>query len=106
MKIKENETLHEKLHDVSQQHDIIVRKLEKRLEVLEKDAGNHDKTIEESNARFNRIIERLQEDRTILEVSAIYLLLLFTLGSARRIICFIQCTQERKSCYGNIIFIC
>lgn len=68
MKIKENEILHEQLHDVSQQHQIIVRKLEERLEVLERESKNYDKTIEETNARFNRIIERLQEDRTVLQV--------------------------------------
>lgn len=68
MKIKENETLHEQLHDISQQHQLIVRKLEARLEVLEKDAANHGKSLEETNARYNRIIERLQEERTSLQV--------------------------------------
>ena len=68
MKIKENEILHEQLHEVSQQHQIIVRKLESKLEVLEKETRNHDKTLEETNARYNRVIERLQEDRTTLEV--------------------------------------
>ena len=69
MKIKENEILHEQLHEVSQQHQIIVRKLESRLEVLENETKNHNNTLEETNARYNRIIERLQEDRTTLEVS-------------------------------------
>ena len=68
MKIKENEILHEQLHEVSQQHQIIVRKLESKLEALEKETRNHDKTLEETNGRYNRIIERLQEDRTTLEV--------------------------------------
>ena len=73
MKIKENEILHEQLHEVSQQHQIIVRKLESKLEVLEKETRNHDKTLEETNARYNRVIERLQEDRTTLEVYIIFI---------------------------------
>ena len=68
MKIKENEILHEQLHQASQQHTIIVRKLEAKLEVLEREAGGHNRTIEEANARYNRIIERLQEDRAASEV--------------------------------------
>ena len=68
MKIKENEILHEQLHEVSQQHQIIVQKLETRLELLENKTRNHDKTVEETTARYNRIIERMQEDRTALEV--------------------------------------
>jgi len=67
MKIKENEILHEQLHEVSQQHQIIVQKLEAKLELLENKTRNHDKTVEETNARYNRIIERMQEDRTALE---------------------------------------
>ena len=68
MKIKENEILHEQLHEASQQHTIIVRKLEAKLEILEREAGGHNKTIDETNARYNRIIERLQEDRAASEV--------------------------------------
>lgn len=74
MKIKENEILHEQLQEANQQHTIIVRKLEGRLEVLEREAGGHNKTIDETNARYNRIIERLQEDRAASEVMLISVL--------------------------------
>ncbi|XP_065051999.1 protein phosphatase 1 regulatory subunit 21-like [Rhopilema esculentum] len=67
MKIKENEGLHEQLHDANEQHHRIVKELEGRIESYERTAAGHNKSIEETNARYNRVIERLQEDRALLE---------------------------------------
>lgn len=67
MKITENEVLHEQLQEANQQHQIVSSKLEERLEVLEREAGSHNKVLDETNARYNRIVERLQEDRAMME---------------------------------------
>ena len=72
MKIKENEALHEQLHDANEQHQRIVKELEGRIESYERTAAGHNKSIEETNARYNRVIERLQEDRALLEVSCLF----------------------------------
>eukprot|EP00794_Sanderia_malayensis_P017408 gene17408-19151_t len=67
MKIRENEMLHQQLNDASQQHDLVTTKLSERLEFLEREASNHNKVMDETNARYDRIVERLQEDRAMME---------------------------------------
>lgn len=57
------------LHEASQQHEMVVNKLQDKLEVLEREAGSHNRVLEETNARYDRIVERLQEDRAMMEVS-------------------------------------
>ena len=67
MKIAENESLHKQLQEANQQHEVTVHHLEARLEILERDRENYEKSIDECNSKNNTVIERMKEEQHLVE---------------------------------------
>ncbi|MBN3298452.1 PPR21 phosphatase, partial [Amia calva] len=69
-KIEENERLHIQFFEADEQHRRQEAQLKERLEVLERDAGQHQAVVDGLTHKYMETIERLQNDRAKLEVKS------------------------------------
>ncbi|GFN97039.1 protein phosphatase 1 regulatory subunit 21-like [Plakobranchus ocellatus] len=67
-KIEENALLHKQLQEVSTQFDIHVRQLQAQLKAAEDSKGQHEEVIHAAQQRAKEHIDRLQEEKAMLEV--------------------------------------
>ncbi|GFS06995.1 protein phosphatase 1 regulatory subunit 21-like [Elysia marginata] len=67
-KIEENALLHKQLQEVSTQFDIHVRQLQAQLKAAEESKGQHEEVIHAAQQRAKEQIDKLQEEKAMLEV--------------------------------------
>ncbi|NXD66024.1 PPR21 phosphatase, partial [Eolophus roseicapillus] len=67
-KIEENERLHILFFEADEQHKRLEAELRTRLEVLETDAAQHQTVVDSLTRKYTDTIEKLQNDKTKLEV--------------------------------------
>jgi len=67
-KIEENAQLHKQLHELSGQMDGQVRALQEQLKTAEDSRGHHEEIINASKQRAKEQVDKLQEEKAMLEV--------------------------------------
>ncbi|XP_028676031.1 protein phosphatase 1 regulatory subunit 21 [Erpetoichthys calabaricus] len=67
-KIEENERLHIQYAEADESHRLLENQLRERLDVLEKEAAQHQAIVEGLTQKYMETIERLQNDKARLEV--------------------------------------
>lgn len=67
MKIAENESLHKQLRDVTVENKSSVKQLERQLEEVSRNEKDYKKLIDEFDSKNNLIIQKLQEERHMLD---------------------------------------
>ena len=66
MKIAENESLHKQLQEANIENETRTRQLETRLDILEKNKGDYEKSIADCNSKSNVIIEKMKDEHHML----------------------------------------
>ncbi|KAM4680588.1 protein phosphatase 1 regulatory subunit 21 isoform 5-T5 [Amazona ochrocephala] len=69
-KIEENERLHILFFEADEQHKRLEAELRTRLEVLETDAAQHQTVVDSLTRKYTDTIEKLQNDKTKLEIKS------------------------------------
>ncbi|XP_050807787.1 protein phosphatase 1 regulatory subunit 21 isoform X3 [Gopherus flavomarginatus] len=69
-KIEENERLHIQFFEADEQHKRLEAELKNRLEVLETDAAQHQAVVDSLTRKYIDTIEKLQNDKTNLEIKS------------------------------------
>ncbi|XP_074846113.1 protein phosphatase 1 regulatory subunit 21 isoform X2 [Carettochelys insculpta] len=69
-KIEENERLHIQFFEADEQHKRLEAELTNRLEVLEMDAAQHQAVVDGLTRKYMDTIEKLQNDKTKLEIKS------------------------------------
>ncbi|XP_065446808.1 protein phosphatase 1 regulatory subunit 21 isoform X9 [Chrysemys picta bellii] len=69
-KIEENERLHIQFFEADEQHKRLESELKNRLEVLETDAAQHQAVVDSLTRKYIDTIEKLQNDKTKLEIKS------------------------------------
>ncbi|XP_005999343.1 protein phosphatase 1 regulatory subunit 21 isoform X2 [Latimeria chalumnae] len=69
-KIEENERLHIQFFEADEKHKQVESELQARLEVLEKDAAQHQAVVDGLTQKYMDTIEKLQNDKAKLEVKS------------------------------------
>ncbi|XP_009469488.1 PREDICTED: protein phosphatase 1 regulatory subunit 21 [Nipponia nippon] len=69
-KIEENERLHILFFEADEQHKRLEAELRTRLEVLETDAAQHQAVVDSLTRKYTDTIEKLQNDKTKLEIKS------------------------------------
>ncbi|XP_030355052.1 protein phosphatase 1 regulatory subunit 21 isoform X3 [Strigops habroptila] len=69
-KIEENERLHILFFEADEQHKRLEAELRTRLEVLETDAAQHQTVVDSLTRKYTDAIEKLQNDKTKLEIKS------------------------------------
>uniref|UniRef100_A0A8C3SP38 Protein phosphatase 1 regulatory subunit 21 n=1 Tax=Chelydra serpentina TaxID=8475 RepID=A0A8C3SP38_CHESE len=69
-KIEENERLHIQFFEADEQHKRLETELKNRLEVLETDAAQHQAVVDGLTQKYIDTIEKLQNDKTKLEIKS------------------------------------
>ncbi|XP_005151901.2 protein phosphatase 1 regulatory subunit 21 [Melopsittacus undulatus] len=69
-KIEENERLHILFFEADEQHKRLEAELRTRLEVLETDAAQHQTVVDSLTKKYTDTIEKLQNDKTKLEIKS------------------------------------
>ncbi|KAM8810261.1 LOW QUALITY PROTEIN: protein phosphatase 1 regulatory subunit 21 [Eudromia elegans] len=69
-KIEENERLHILFFEADEQHKRLEAELRSRLDVLETDAAQHQAVVDSLTRKYTDTIEKLQNDKTKLEIKS------------------------------------
>ncbi|XP_030413609.1 protein phosphatase 1 regulatory subunit 21 isoform X2 [Gopherus evgoodei] len=69
-KIEENERLHIQFFEADERHKRLEAELKNRLEVLETDAAQHQAVVDSLTRKYIDTIEKLQNDKTNLEIKS------------------------------------
>ncbi|NXO71635.1 PPR21 phosphatase, partial [Phainopepla nitens] len=69
-KIEENERLHILFFEADEQHKRLEAELRSRLEVLERDAAQHQAVVDSLTKKYTETIEKLQNDKAKLEIKS------------------------------------
>nr|XP_014432114.1 protein phosphatase 1 regulatory subunit 21 isoform X2 [Pelodiscus sinensis] len=69
-KIEENERLHIQFFEADEQHKRLEAELTNRLQVLETDAAQHQAVVDDLTRKYIDTIEKLQNDKTKLEIKS------------------------------------
>ncbi|CAL1533859.1 unnamed protein product [Lymnaea stagnalis] len=67
-KIEENALLHKQLQELSAQFDMHIRELQEQLKEAENSKGQHEEVLSLAQKRSKEIVDRLQEEKAMLEV--------------------------------------
>lgn len=67
IKIQENERLQRELYETTQEHKGTILTLQEKLESIERNSTDHQKILDEANAKHKMVVDKLNEERALLE---------------------------------------